>query len=143
MKDARRSTHGDERVEMRLRLGRQTDARRRLGIVRHEKVRSQRLAWVDPVGIEIADPLTGEEGVVDQKSAGEAFGWLLEDQMGGVGENLRLARHANDGVATSRFLIAAVAMVVRGHSALTAIPLGRSSPASPSTTMLMPNFAIV
>src|SRR5215475_9245197 len=102
MKDARRSTHGDERVEMRLRLGRQTDARRRLGIVRHEKVRSQRLAWVDPVGIEIADPLTGEEGVVDQKSAGEAFGWLLEDQMGGVSENLRFARHAHDSVATEQ-----------------------------------------
>src|SRR5262245_66522522 len=40
----------------------------------------------------------------------------------------------------SRFLIAAVAIVVRGHSALTAMPLGRSSPASPSTTMLMPKF---
>ncbi len=41
----------------------------------------------------------------------------------------------------SRFLIAAVAMVVRGHSALTAI-LPRCSPARPSTTRLMPNFAI-
>ena len=42
----------------------------------------------------------------------------------------------------SRFLIAAVAMVVRGHSALTAMPLPRSSPARPSTTRLMPNLAI-
>ena len=41
----------------------------------------------------------------------------------------------------SRFLIAAVAIVVRGHSALTAT-LPRSSPARPSTTRLMPNFAI-
>ena len=40
-----------------------------------------------------------------------------------------------------RFLIAAVAIVVRGHSALTAI-LPRSSPARPSTTRLMPNLAI-
>src|SRR5262245_7072004 len=42
----------------------------------------------------------------------------------------------------SRFLIAAVAMVVRGHSAFTAMPLSRSSPASPSTTRLMPYLAI-
>ena len=42
----------------------------------------------------------------------------------------------------SRFLIALVAIVVRGHSAFTAIPLARNSPASPSTTRLMPNFAI-
>src|SRR3954463_3794386 len=42
----------------------------------------------------------------------------------------------------SRFLIAAVAIVERGHSALTAI-LPLYSPAMPSTHMLMPNFAIV
>ena len=47
-----------------------------------------------------------------------------------------------DDVKAYRFLIAAVAIVVRGHRALTAMPLGRSSPASPSTTMLMPNLAI-
>src|SRR5262245_36805924 len=41
----------------------------------------------------------------------------------------------------SRFFIAAVAMVVRGHSALTPI-LPRVSPASPSTTRLMPNLAM-
>ena len=39
------------------------------------------------------------------------------------------------------FFTAEVAIVVRGHSALTAT-LPRSSPASPSTTRLMPNFAI-
>ena len=38
--------------------------------------------------------------------------------------------------------MAAVAMVARGHSALTAIPFARSSPASPSTTRLMPYLAI-
>src|SRR5262245_65724286 len=43
--------------------------------------------------------------------------------------------------APSRFLIAAVAIVVRGHKALTAI-FPRNSPASPRTTRLMPNFAI-
>ena len=41
------------------------------------------------------------------------------------------------------FLIAEVAMVVRGQSALTAMCLGLSSPARPSTTRLMPYFAIV
>src|ERR1041384_3911173 len=43
----------------------------------------------------------------------------------------------------SRFWIAAVAIVVRGHSALTAMPSRRSSPAMPSTHMLMPYFAMV
>ena len=42
----------------------------------------------------------------------------------------------------SRFLIAEVAIVVRGQSALTAIRFRRSSPARPSTTRLMPYFAI-
>ncbi len=42
----------------------------------------------------------------------------------------------------SRFLMAAVAMVVRGQSALTAMPFARSSPARPSTTRLMPYLAI-
>ena len=42
----------------------------------------------------------------------------------------------------SRFLIAEVAIVVRGHSVFTAIPFSRSSPARPSTTRLMPNLAI-
>src|SRR5262249_38670367 len=50
---------------------------------------------------------------------------------------------SHDDVLNLTRLIAAVAIVVRGHSALTAMPLGRSSPASPSTTMLMPNLAIV
>ena len=36
----------------------------------------------------------------------------------------------------------AVAMVVRGHSALTAMPLPRNSPASPSAMRLMPNLAM-
>src|SRR5438132_12140844 len=43
----------------------------------------------------------------------------------------------------SRFWIAAVAIVVRGHSAFTAMPADLNSPAMPSTHMLMPNFAIV
>src|SRR6185295_20290955 len=42
-----------------------------------------------------------------------------------------------------RFWIAAVAIVVRGHSALNAMPADLYSPAMPSTHMLMPNFAIV
>ena len=42
-----------------------------------------------------------------------------------------------------RFLIAAVAIVVRGHSALNAMPADLYSPAMPSTHMLMPYFAIV
>ena len=42
-----------------------------------------------------------------------------------------------------RLPTAAVAMVVRGHSALTATPADFSSPDRPSTHMLMPNFAIV
>ena len=43
----------------------------------------------------------------------------------------------------SRFLTAAVAIVVRGHSALTAMPAPLSSPDRPSTHMLMPYFAMV
>ena len=43
----------------------------------------------------------------------------------------------------SRFCTAAVAITVRGQSALTAMPCLRNSPAMPSTHMLMPNFAIV
>ena len=43
----------------------------------------------------------------------------------------------------SKFLMAAVAIAVRGQSALTATPCSRNSPAMPSTHMLMPNFAIV
>src|SRR6476659_877387 len=43
----------------------------------------------------------------------------------------------------SRLLIAEVAIVVRGHSALNAMPADLNSPAMPSTHMLMPNFAIV
>src|ERR1700733_6442967 len=43
----------------------------------------------------------------------------------------------------SRFCTAAVAITVRGHSALTATPADFYPPAMPSTHMLMPNFAIV
>ena len=43
----------------------------------------------------------------------------------------------------SRLPTAAVAMVVRGHSALTATPADFNSPDSPSTHMLMPNLAMV
>ena len=75
-----------------------------LGIVRHEDIRCQRLVWVDPVGVKIAYPLPGEEGVVDQEVAREAFGRFLEDQIGGVGENLRLARHTHDFVTTEQIL---------------------------------------
>src|SRR3954471_16893574 len=42
-----------------------------------------------------------------------------------------------------RLLIAAVAIVVRGQSALNAMPADLYSPDMPSTHMLMPNFAIV
>ena len=43
----------------------------------------------------------------------------------------------------SRFCTAAVAMIVRGHSALKAMPSSRNSSAMPSVHMLMPYFAIV
>src|SRR3954451_9734434 len=42
-----------------------------------------------------------------------------------------------------RLLTDAVAIVVRGHSALNAMPADLYSPDMPSTHMLMPNFAIV
>src|SRR5688500_18590772 len=42
-----------------------------------------------------------------------------------------------------RFWIAAVAMVVRGHRALTAMPSFLNSPLMPRTHIDMPNFAIV
>ena len=43
----------------------------------------------------------------------------------------------------SRFFTAAVAIAVRGHSALNATPSRRNSSAMPSTHMLMPNLAMV
>ena len=54
---------------------------------------------------------------------------------------LRLARIMAS--PPKRLPTAAVAIVVRGHSALTAIPEAFSSADRPSTHMLMPNFAIV
>ncbi len=53
---------------------------------------------------------------------------------------LRLARR----IASGKFIsIAAVAMVVRGHSEFTAMPCARSSSAMPRVHMLMPYFAMV
>ena len=43
----------------------------------------------------------------------------------------------------SRFCTAAVAITVRGQSALTAMPASRNSSAMPSTHRLIPNLAIV
>ena len=68
----------------------------------------------------------------------------IEDRVRGVGHDLRLA-HPVDLLARAResSRCAAVAITVRGHSALTAMPSARNSSAMPSTHMLMPNFAIV
>jgi len=54
---------------------------------------------------------------------------------------LRLARIMAS--PPSKLPTAAVAIVVRGHSALTATPALFSSAERPSTQRLMPNFAIV
>src|SRR5947207_2698566 len=43
----------------------------------------------------------------------------------------------------SRFITAAVAIMVRGQRAFTAMPCGRSSSAIPRTHMLIPYFAMV
>ena len=47
------------------------------------------------------------------------------------------------GCAPGMICSAAVAIIVRGHSAFTPIPSGLNSSAIPSTHMLIPNFAIV
>ena len=56
------------------------------------------------------------------------------------------ARRAEDGgihVATEQRVWPGDRAAVRGQSALTAMPFGASSPARPSTHMLMPYFAMV
>src|SRR5712671_7554811 len=53
---------------------------------------------------------------------------------------LRLASYIDRGKLTS---IAAVAIVVRGHNELTAMPCGASSADMPSVHMLMPYFDMV
>ena len=64
--------------------------------------------------------------------AGEFPRGLLRRQHGRVGHDLRrAAAPARSRSPPSRFLTAAVAMVVRGHSALTAIPSRRNSSAMP------------
>ena len=47
-------------------------------VVGHEEIHLQRLAGIDAVAVEIGDAFGGEERVVDQEIAGEAFR-LLED----------------------------------------------------------------
>ena len=54
-----------------------------------------------------------------------------------------LRARAMAGSPPSRFCTAAVAITVRGQSALTAMPFGRSSSARPSTHKLMPYLAMV
>ena len=98
---------------------------------------------IDAVPVEIGDAFGGEEGVVDEEVAGEASRRLVEDRD-------RRRRRGSPACASARmiaspprrFLIAAVAIVVRGQSALTAMPRPRNSPAKPSTQRLMPYFAI-
>src|ERR1700730_7929968 len=86
-------------------------------------------------------PVFGQKTVIDEKAPGEFSRGPGENGAGRVGHDLGLTRLANHRITAEQVLH-------RGGgdhsawSALTAIPLGRSSPASPSTTRLMPNLAI-
>src|ERR1019366_3370112 len=87
----------------RLFLRRQTHARRRRNVVGHEEIHLQRLARIDAVLIEVGHALAGEERVVDQEVAGEALGFM-EHAIGGLRQNLRLARHAHDRLTAEQVL---------------------------------------
>src|SRR6478735_3403069 len=114
----------------------QADAVRRPAAVRHEKVDLQRLARIDTILVEIRYAFRCKEGVIDEKVPGEALRlFKASARISGLRERRIMVS------PPSRFRIAAVAIVVRGQSAFTAT-LPRNSPASPSTTRLIPNFAI-
>ena len=84
-----------------------------------------------------------EQRVVDAEAAREGLGVLGQDHVRRVAHDLgRAAQRRIRASPPSRFCTAAVAMVVRGHSVLTAMPSALSSPDSPSAMMLMLNLAM-
>ena len=96
---------------------------------------------INPVLVKFADAIPGEETIVDQEISAEAFG-PVEDMPGRIGDDFRLAAMGKTSLPASTLRRAAVAMAVRGHSALKAMrPL--NSCAMASTQRLMPNLAMV
>src|SRR6516225_9217557 len=95
------------------------DAGWRRRIIGHEEGGRERLARVHAVFLEVGDALGGEEGVVIRKLPVKLRDGLWNTRYAasamicGV-RDIRITRSP-----PSRFLMAAVAMVVRGHSALT------------------------
>src|SRR5215471_20155971 len=82
----------------------QAHARRWWLILGDEEVRRERLAWVDPVLIEVGHPFAGEEGIIDQEMAGKGACGFLENPTGGLGDDVRGARHADDRIAAQQVL---------------------------------------
>src|SRR5215468_9081624 len=82
----------------------QADARGRQLILGDEEIRRERLARVDPVLIEVPHPFAGEEGIVDQEMAGEGARGLLENPIGGLGDDVGGTRHADDRIAAQQVL---------------------------------------
>ena len=119
------------------------DAGGRFDMIRDEEVRRQRPLRGDPVGLEVGDAFGRQERIVDQELPRKLLAGLAKMAVRGVRQNVGQRERRMISSPPSRLRIAAVAMVVRGHSALTAMPWSATRRASPSTTMLMPNFAMV
>ena len=60
-----------------------------------KEILDQILAGIDPIAIEIADAILGQERIVDQEIAAEVFR-LSEDRIGRVGKDLRRAADRRD-----------------------------------------------
>jgi hypothetical protein len=113
--------------------------RRRWNVVGDEEVPRQRLARHRLIAVKVRDTARGQKRIVDLKS--RAVLSKTAQAASAMMSGLRAWRIRCS--PPSRFLIAAVAIMDLGHNAFTAMPFGRSSPARPSTTRLMPNLAML
>ena len=88
----------------------------------HKKVRLEIDAGVDPVPVEIPHAVREQERVIDQEIAGDGLRVLEEYIACAASARMSGVREARMTASPRNFLIAEVAMVVRGQSALTAMP---------------------
>ena len=92
------------------------------GVVRERRSPAQRLAGSTRYFSKSVTPSPARNVSSIRKWPVKLARRLVKDRVGGIGHDLGRARHRIIASPPSRFLIAAVAMVVRGHSALTAMP---------------------
>src|SRR5258708_2756710 len=71
-------------------------------LIGHEERWRERLAGGHAIFVEVGDALGGQEGVVDQKIAGEAACRLLEHEIGCVGHDFGYARHPHHPLAAEQ-----------------------------------------